>query len=100
MSEDEFSNMQKKLLGWLLVVVLGGNTGVILLNKSNPDMRSDPFTGTDAKELKEDLMKYTDNAFALHRLQIPPRCTREKIESIMDWVERQDPTFRSPCRGW
>ena len=97
MSDDD---QTKKLLVGVLLAVLGGNAGVIALNKSSPSVRADAFTATDAKELKEDLMKYTDNAFALHRLQIPPRCTREKIESIIDWVERQDPTFRSPCRGW
>ena len=97
MSEDD---QTKKLLVGVLLAVLGGNGFVIALNKGSPSVRSDPFTGSEAKELKEDLMKYTDNAFALHRLQIPPRCTREKIESIIDWIERQDVLYKIPCRGW
>ena len=97
MSDDD--NTRKLLVG-VLIAVLGGNAGVIALNKSSPSVRADAFTATNAKELKEDLMKYTDNAFALHRLQIPPRCTREKIESIIDWIERQDAAYRIPCRGW
>ena len=97
MSDDDNT---KKLLVGVLIAVLGGNAGVIVLNKSSPSVRADAFTATDAKELKEELTRYTDNAFALHRLQIPPRCTREKIESIIDWIERQDTSYRTPCRGW
>ena len=97
MSDDDNT---KKLLVGVLIAVLGGNAGVIALNKSSPSVRADAFTATDAKEMKEELIGYTDNAFALHRLQIPPRCTREKIESIIDWIERQDVLYKIPCRGW
>lgn len=55
MSEDEFNSLQKRIMGWLLIAVLGGNTGVILLNKSSPEMRSDPFTGSQGKELRNQI---------------------------------------------
>ena len=52
MSDEEFSGLQKKLFLWLFVAVLGGNAGVIAINKSNPQSRADPFTGAEGKELE------------------------------------------------
>ena len=52
MIDEEFSGIQKKLFLWLFVAVLGGNAGVIALNKANPESRADPFTGTEGKELE------------------------------------------------
>ena len=52
MSDEEFSGIQKKLFLWLFVAVLGGNAGVIALNKSAPESRADPFTGQEGKEFE------------------------------------------------
>ena len=56
MSEEEFSNWQKKLLVAVLVAILGGNT-LGFLNMRNPDVRSDPFTGTQGKDLVQAIEK-------------------------------------------
>jgi len=52
MDNEGFSGIQKKLFLWLFVAVLGGNAGVIALNKANPELRADAFTGQEGKELE------------------------------------------------
>ena len=54
MSDDEFSSWQKKLFAGIFVAILGGNAG-FLLNKANPDMRNDPFTGREGREMERRL---------------------------------------------
>jgi hypothetical protein len=100
MSDDEFSGVQKKIMAWLLIGVLGGNALVITLNKANPDMRSDPFTGTDAEELEADMRSYIDHKFVIHKLQIPPQATRSRVFALEEWARGQDPSFRRPTSNW
>ena len=55
MSDDDLDAIQKKIFGWVIVAVLGGNAGFIL-NAVSPETRNDPFTGTEgaAMELRLD----------------------------------------------
>ena len=100
MSDDEFSSIQKKLIGWLLVGLLGGNSVVMLLNKNNPDMRSDPFTGSDAKEMETRIRQYIDFRERKHHLSIPPEPTRDRVRAIEQWIRSQDPAFRQGSTKW
>jgi len=61
MTDDQFS-FDKKTLGWLLVAILGGNIGVVTLNRVSPDMRADAFTATEAKKMQAEIT-------AIHAIQ-------------------------------
>ena len=100
MSEGEFDSIQKRLIGWLLIAVLGANSGVILLNKNSPAMRSDPFTGADADELKAELKAYITQEFVNMRLTIPPLATKRRIYAIERWMEKEHPEFQPPTHEW
>ena len=100
MSEGEFDSIQKRLIGWLLIAVLGANSGVILLNKNSPAMRSDPFTGADAEELEAELKNYVEQAFINHQATIPPIATKRRIYAIERWMEKQHPDFQPPTHEW
>jgi len=100
MSDDEFSSIQKKLIGWLLVGLLGGNSVVMLLNKNTSGMRYDPFTGEDAKEMEARIRQYIDFRERKHHLSIPPEPTRERIRKLESWARSQDPAFRSGSNKW
>ena len=54
MSDDEFSSWQKKLFAAIIIAILGGNAG-FLLNKTTPQARNDPFTGTEGREMEHRL---------------------------------------------
>ena len=54
MTDDQFT-FDKKTLGWLLVAILGGNIGVVTLNRVSPDMRADAFTATEAKKMQSEI---------------------------------------------
>ena len=51
MDDDEIT-IDKKVLAYILIAILGGNAGVVLLNKGTPVARSDPFTGKEGRELE------------------------------------------------
>ena len=61
MTDDQFS-FDKKTLGWLLVAILGGNIGVVTLNRVAPEMRADAFTATEAKKMQAEIT-------AIHAIQ-------------------------------
>ena len=87
MSEEEFTNWQKKLFAALLVAILGGNT-LGFLNMRNSDVRSDPFTGTQGRQLQNELA--TINAIQqtmLHRMATREREDRE-LEARVRELER------------
>jgi hypothetical protein len=89
MSDDEFTGLQKKILGWLLVAVVGGNTGVILLNKTSPDMRSDPFTGSEGRELQKQVNRIDAiQQTMLHRMQRREEDDRELADLIEQHLRR------------
>jgi len=69
MSEEEFSGVQKRLIGWILIAVLGGNAGA-MLNLGTSKVRSDPFTGTQVRELEHQVNKIDAiQQTMLHRMQ-------------------------------
>ena len=53
MSDDEFSSWQIKLLAGM-IIIFASNAG-FMLNKSSPEMRSDPFTGTEGRDMERRL---------------------------------------------
>ena len=101
MSEGEFDSVQKRLIGWLLVAVIGANSSILALNKfGTPDLRSDPFTGSDAEELEAELKAYVTQEFVNMRLTIPPIATKRRIYAIERWMEKQHPDFQPPTHEW
>ena len=48
---DEMS-FDKKTLAYVLILVMSGNAGVVFLNKTNPELRADSFTGQEGKDLE------------------------------------------------
>lgn len=100
MSDDEFSGIQKKIIGWILIAVVGGNTGVILLNKQYV-VRADPFTGHDADELREDIMAEINTKLRLLKAEsMPPVATRRRIWSLEEHTIIDDPSYKRPTMEW
>ena len=51
MDDNEFDKWQKKLFVAVILAVVGGNAGSFL-NSVRTDIRADPFTGTQGRELE------------------------------------------------
>ena len=51
MSDEEFGSWQKKLIATIIVAIVGGNVG-FMLNKTTPEVRHDPFTGKQGRDLE------------------------------------------------
>ena len=100
MSENENVSFDKKTLAWFLMVALGGNIGVLSLNRATPEVRSDPFTGAEAEELKAEIYKHILYREKVHHINIPPLKTRERIRALERHAEKNDPDFNSPTQGW
>ena len=84
MSEEEFSSVQKKLIFWIIVAVLGGNAGA-MLNLGTSKVRSDPFTGTEAREMQRQLNKVDAiQQTMLHRMQNRERDDREILQMLQE----------------
>ena len=88
MSEEELSTWQKKLFGWVIVAVLGGNAGA-MINFNTEKARSDPFTGTQGEELSRDISRI--NAIQqtmLHRMGIREQDNRDLKQLIEAHLRR------------
>ena len=94
----------KKLLIAALVILFGGNAGSII-GAFNPDIRSDPFTGTDGAQLREfcsreineldasnteirSELKELRKAYHDHRHEAPPRWVIERLNYIEQELKR------------
>ena len=88
MSEEEFSGVQKRLIGWILIAVLGGNAGA-MLNLGTSKVRSDPFTGSQGRDLQKQLNKIDAiQQTMLHRMQEREREDRELSKLVREHLRR------------
>ena len=88
MSEEEFSGVQKKLIGWILIAVLGGNAGA-MLNLGTSKVRSDPFTGSEGREMQKQLNKVDAiQQTMLHRMANREREDRELQKMLREHLRR------------
>ena len=92
----------KKLFIYALVVLFGGNiTGII--NSISPDIRSDPFTGSEGRELRDGLQRQINDIKSndaeckervntltelinQHRHEAPPRWVIENLKHIEEEI--------------
>ena len=89
MSDD--TPFDKKTLAYVLILVMSGNAGVVLLNKTQPDLRADAFTATDAKELKSEIkLIYSIQQTMLHRMGERERADKE-LKSLVEAHLRRHP---------
>ena len=87
MSDD--TPFDKKTLAYVLILVMSGNAGVVLLNKTNPELRADSFTGTDAKELKSEIkLIYAIQQTMLHRMAERERADKELKNLVEEHLRR------------
>ena len=84
---DEQYTENRKLVIAVVLAILGGNVGT-LLNKTTPDVRNDPFTGTEARQMVDQLQFRIEQCEARIRKDMPPEPTRKKIRDIEIWLER------------
>ena len=100
MSESEFDKLQKKLVVLVLLAVLGSNTGVVLLNKSSPDMRADPFTGKDAELMRSKAMEAVDQMFAESEAASNKyRRECDKRVSSLEWQQKRNVKWIEDHKG-
>ena len=87
---DEMS-FDKKTLAYVLILVMSGNAGVVLLNKTQPELRADAFTATDAKELKSEInLIYAIQQTMLHRMSERERADKE-LKNLVEAHLRKHP---------
>jgi hypothetical protein len=69
LSDEEFNSWQKKLVAAIIIALVGGNAG-FFLNKTIPDARFDPFTGSEGavQEKRLDVVESTQKTM-LYRMK-------------------------------
>lgn len=109
---ERFIGMDLRSLIILAVVVSAGGSGGALLTTMNPDLvRPDPFTGTQARELEEEMeaehRRIRDELkleiFKLElaiRRDMPPEPTRDRISDLEAAMIKLNPDYRPPTSRW
>lgn len=96
------------------LIVLASGTGSYVQNALNPP-RPDPFTGAEARALRDELRDELQRHEALLRREftldyqrdllivqsrMPPQPTRSRVSAIEQWIQSQDEEWQPPTTRW
>ena len=90
MNDDEFNSWQKKLIAAVIIALAGGNAG-FLLNKSTSEVRHDPFTGSEGKEMELRIDRIdTEQQKMIYRMMRREEDSKDCLKTLQEHL-RQHP---------
>lgn len=100
----ELDTNNGKLLMFVFLAGLVGGGGGGYMNSKIHDPRPDPFTGTQAELMKQELLLHINRTEDGIRKDMPPPSTKARIRSMEQYLERigrdNGNTFEPPTYKW